>query len=978
MTGTPIRFTGLFSGMDTQSMVNQLMRAESMRMDRLNRRRQTLAWRREDLRSTMTTLNTFRNERTDHIGRNSINNPSNWNPRATATQTNAGATINGGNGNNGVVGAGSISVTATSNARLGSFDIKVRQTAQGDLVRGAQFRISETSPLFPPLESGAPNPHGRPVNLNSQMLSFLAISGTGDPTLGSNHYEYVRIGNANIRLNASDTVQEFMNRVNASNLAGVNMGFDATRGIFTLEARGVGANAIVTTGNDDLGFLEHIGLANIRPGAPGAGVGGTITGAPPAGTMFAGSSISDVFAARGLALPPSVDMGDFGGVPGQIINITAATTFQDIINAINNPNSGTDFTISFSNGRFTATGRDISSSIVTGSNAILDFMGLNNLNEAPPSPSVITDTVHSSLAGISNYSDLNDFLTNSALAGSTIASLLPNTANVDFPVTITIGDPDNGGATIVIDDTTTLGAFINNMQTAGAAAGISFDFDATNYRLVISATAPGQEIPLIGAEDADGWAVLDLFGISSQTIMQIQQANAQLVSYVGSPATPTLDAYIAPFLGIAAGADNQYVSINDINIEIRHNDTFHSFMHRVNTTPNVGVQLSFSAATGRFAVTPTGQGDAARLQLGTIVITPADPDADPPIPDDVLGYDGFGVLEFMGFNDIDWRADDGDPRMIRRAQNAVIYHDINSPLNLPGEIGIRMESAGNDFELEGIRVNVSNAGAYQIFNINATQNTDELMEMISEFIESYNELIRYINSLHTTQRPTQRGNRSFFEPLTDEQRNAMSEREVEQWEERARMGLFHRDPMIRNLHSELRRMMFEPVTLGDGTRLALFNIGITTVGMDAAREDRMMGILAIDEDRLREALETNLSGVQALFSRSNTQADVPVNTAAERNAAAPHLGVAWRLRNTIENAVITHNGPFRQRAGAISGDDGQSLMARQLRDYDQRIDRMQSWLIRRENHFFAMFARMEQAMAQSQAQMESLWAFAGM
>jgi flagellar capping protein FliD len=37
---------------------------------------------------------------------------------------------------------------------------------------------------------------------------------------------------------------------------------------------------------------------------------------------------------------------------------------------------------------------------------------------------------------------------------------------------------------------------------------------------------------------------------------------------------------------------------------------------------------------------------------------------------------------------------------------------------------------------------------------------------------------------------------------------------------------------------------------------------------------------------------------------------------------------------------------------------------------------MQRHLVRREAHFFAMFARMEQAMSQAHNQMDALWAFA--
>jgi hypothetical protein len=503
-----------------------------------------------------------------------------------------------------------------------------------------------------------------------------------------------------------------------------------------------------------------------------------------------------------------------------------------------------------------------------------------------------------------------------------------------------------------------------------------------------------------------------------------------------TPADPTA---IPPV--VAVPAQTGYVDINNVRFEVNGDMTIRQFMEMVNNHPTAGVSLSFSATNGQFSITPTGVGDDARIQIGYYgrparEAVPGNPNAAPGTPAYIgtpaypgsIGLDEAYIFRFMGFgtmeyqdvglfhpdgitplyaqardangdyvfdnnNDpvmvrvterravpvsgqegqLNWVANVEDERMIRRASDAIIIHDINSPMG-----GVEMRSSNNEFEMNGIFINVASAGPGQIFSINTTQDTEDVFNMITEFINYYNELIRELNSMHTTPRPTQSGNRSFFEPLTDEQRNAMSEREIELWEARAREGLFHRDPMIRNLHNELRRMMFDPVRLADGSQLALFNIGIESVGMDGARSDRMMGILTIDEDRLREALDNNLEGVRALFSQSPVQAGVQNGTALERNAAAPQLGVAWRLRNTIQNHVLEHNSPFRQRAGAESGSDGSSLMERQLRTYDQRIDQMQTFLQRRENHFFQMFARMEQAMAQSNAQMESLWAFAGM
>jgi flagellar hook-associated protein 2 len=90
------------------------------------------------------------------------------------------------------------------------------------------------------------------------------------------------------------------------------------------------------------------------------------------------------------------------------------------------------------------------------------------------------------------------------------------------------------------------------------------------------------------------------------------------------------------------------------------------------------------------------------------------------------------------------------------------------------------------------------------------------------------------------------------------------------------------------------------------------------------------------------------------------------------------VGLGMRMNHVIENA-IGWDGTIRRQAGQEGGTDANdNALTRRIRDYDRRIADMQQFLLRRENQFFAMFARMESAMAQANAQMDSLWAFAGM
>lgn len=456
-----------------------------------------------------------------------------------------------------------------------------------------------------------------------------------------------------------------------------------------------------------------------------------------------------------------------------------------------------------------------------------------------------------------------------------------------------------------------------------------------------------------------GVDILKLFGIDSDVLWEINNVNqfafqAGSVNGSGNAHTHAAWVSISDFVPASAG---ETVTINGRDFLIGATETFQSFITRVNNTNGIGVLISLNEATGRFSIRPTGMGDGAEMTT-----------------------DNSALMQFMGLENITWDGmashnylpTDPNSRLIQRAQDAEIYYDDGTGL---GALGFRGSS--NTFEIKNIRIDITTAAEGNIFTVNAQPNVDDIVDMVKDFVESYNNLIRQLHSMHSTARPTQQGSRrNFFEPLTDEQRNAMSDREIERWEEQARIGLLHRDPLIRNLQVDLRRVMFDPIELGDGKRIALFNIGITTTNRDGERADFMAGVLQIDEVRLREAILNDPSDVQALFSRNPHEAGETSRTARERVDSFPNIGVAWRLRHVIENAVIDPDGPFRQRAGAVGWDDGQNLVGRQIRDYDARIERMQQFLIRRENHFFQMFARMEQAMAESHSQMDALFAFA--
>jgi len=301
-------------------------------------------------------------------------------------------------------------------------------------------------------------------------------------------------------------------------------------------------------------------------------------------------------------------------------------------------------------------------------------------------------------------------------------------------------------------------------------------------------------------------------------------------------------------------------------------------------------------------------------------------------------------------------------------------------------------SGTNTFtDVLGMRITINNTitnttpANEREFQINSRRDVSDAMDMIRNFVNEFNTVIRYLNNLHSTPRPRS-GSRTFYEPLTDEQRQAMSDREVEMWEERARTGLHHRDDTFRNLQQQLREWIQAPITLPNGSRISLHELGITT-GYGSGPE-RLIGMLQIDDStensnhpgitRLQHMLETRAEDVQALFTQMPPAGTALAVNGRERAQQMPQVGIAMRMNYIVENAIGL-NGSIRRQAGSEGGvDANDNALTRRIQDYDRRIADMQRFLLRRENSFFAMFARMENAMAQANAQMDSLFAFAGM
>jgi len=225
------------------------------------------------------------------------------------------------------------------------------------------------------------------------------------------------------------------------------------------------------------------------------------------------------------------------------------------------------------------------------------------------------------------------------------------------------------------------------------------------------------------------------------------------------------------------------------------------------------------------------------------------------------------------------------------------------------------------------------------------------VEMIKGFVEKYNEVLDIINNKLYAERDYS------YEPLTEAEKEALSDEEIEKWEKKVKTGLLANDSLLRSLAFEMRSAITDFV---ESAGLSLGAIGISSSDWT----DR--GKLYVNEEKLRKALTENADKVIQLFT---SQSDVIYTTAATDPEAKKERraenGIIYRLYDVLQDYARTstienRKGALLEKAG-ITGDRSayNNTLTNQIREYEIKIGRMYEDYYDMEDRYYAQFAVLE-------------------
>ena len=239
-------------------------------------------------------------------------------------------------------------------------------------------------------------------------------------------------------------------------------------------------------------------------------------------------------------------------------------------------------------------------------------------------------------------------------------------------------------------------------------------------------------------------------------------------------------------LGIEAGKTISISSNGKTkDIEVTDNMTMYQFTQQLK---EVGVNANFDVANGRLFISSKETGAAN---------------------DFTITSNGSKVLNKLGLS-----AEAGATK--------IDGQDAELELN-----GATFKSKTNTFNINGSTYQV-NAMTEEEISITTQADTSGVYDMVKNFFDQYNTTINAMSSAYNVAA-------NSYGPLTDEEKELLSDKQIEDWESKAKETLLRKDETLNKVMQAMRQAMSQGIEI-DGKTYTLGDFGIATAGYFNADE----------------------------------------------------------------------------------------------------------------------------------------------
>lgn len=266
--------------------------------------------------------------------------------------------------------------------------------------------------------------------------------------------------------------------------------------------------------------------------------------------------------------------------------------------------------------------------------------------------------------------------------------------------------------------------------------------------------------------------------------------------------------------------------------------------------------------------------------------------------------------------------------------------------------GVDYTSSSNSFSINGLNINatattVAADGTDDPVTISTSVDTQGVYDKIKDMFSKYNELMAYLNKEYYAD------SAKGYEPLTKDEKEAMTDKQIEDWEEKIKTSLLRKDSTIGNLASAMKTAILSTSVEYKGNTYNISTFGIATQSyFTATNEDR--GAFHIDgnkddpltagnTDKLMEMISKDPEGTVEFFQKvaSNLYDEIG------KKMSSSSLSSAFTIYNDKE-------------------------MSSQYSDYKTKVSEWEKKLKDYEDTYYKKFSAMEKALANLQSQQSQL------
>ena len=352
----------------------------------------------------------------------------------------------------------------------------------------------------------------------------------------------------------------------------------------------------------------------------------------------------------------------------------------------------------------------------------------------------------------------------------------------------------------------------------------------------------------------------------------------------------------------------------------------------LNQFKDAGLNASFDEKNQRFFISAKNSGEASDFKL------------------EATGGNSTKALSALGL-----MTDEVKTEMQSKFNVTVKGNSANKVDGQDAEIklnGATFKSSSNTFEINGLTITANNKTTNGPVTLSTQTDTDGIYDMVKSFLKEYNTVINEIDKLYNA------ASAKGYEPLTSEEKDAMSDTEVEEWEKKMKDSILRRDENVGSIGDALKAAMSGGISVG-GKQMYLSDFGINTLGYFNS-PDNEKNAYHIDGDPDDGNTSGNADKLKAMIA-SDPDSTIKF-----------FMGLSQNLYGKMSDLSKSVDG---YRSFGSFYDD--KKMKSDYDSYTSKITEMEQKLNDYEDKWYKKFAKMESAMAKMQAKTNALGGLIG-